>query len=70
MSLIGPIERLLLNLEVEVDPGYLFLYVNKDASVQQLKELTGQDFGVDARRWRQWLQDNNYPRNGGGTWLR
>jgi hypothetical protein len=67
-SLIEPVERLLLNLEVEVDPGDVYLYMGREESVQRLREITGQDFGGDARRWRQWLQDNNYLRHGGGSW--
>jgi hypothetical protein len=70
MSLIDPVERLLLNLEGEVDPGYVFLYISRDVAVQELKQMTGQDFGDDAGQWRQWLEDNKYPRCGGGTWVR
>jgi hypothetical protein len=68
-SLIEPIERLLVNLELDVDPADVFLFVSKDVAVERLKEITGQDFGYDARQWRQWLQNSNYPRYGGGSWL-
>jgi hypothetical protein len=70
MSLIDPVERLLLNLEEEIDPSYIFLYVNKDSAFKQLKLLTGQDFGYDARQWRQWLETNHHPRFGGGSWIK
>ena len=55
---LTPIERVLVNLEMEVDPGDVFLYMSKDEAVEKLKQITGQDFGYDARRWRQWLEDN------------
>jgi len=70
MSLIDPVERLLLNLEEDVDPGYIFLHMSRDAAVRQLKQMTGQDFGCDTRQWRKWLEDNSYPRRGGGSWVR
>jgi hypothetical protein len=58
MSLLLPLERLLVNLEGDVDPGYVFIYVPRDKALQGLKEQTGQDFGYDAKRWREWLQAN------------
>jgi hypothetical protein len=68
-SLIEPLERLLVNLELEIDPDDVFLYMEKDAAVQELKRITGQDFGCDARQWRQWLQDTSHARHGRGSWL-
>ena len=56
--------------EDDVDPSYVFLNMDKELAVQQWKGITGQDFRYDAKQWRQWLQDNNYPRYGGGTWVR
>jgi len=66
---LEPIERILVNLEMEIAPDDIFLYMSKDDAVERLKQITGQDFGYDAAGWRQWLQDN-YPRHGGGTWVR
>jgi hypothetical protein len=56
MSLLLPLERWLVNLEEDVDPGYLFIYVPKATALKMLKDQTGQDFGEDAKRWRQWLE--------------
>jgi len=56
MSLLLPLERWLVNLEEDVDPGYLFIYMPKAAALQMLKDQTGQDFGDDAKGWRQWLE--------------
>ena len=56
MSLLLPLERWLVNLEEDVEPGYLFIYVPRATALQSLKEQTGQDFGYDAKRWREWLQ--------------
>ena len=62
MSLVDPVELLLLNLEGAFDPSYVFLYIDREVALGGLRERTGQDFGYDSNRWRQWLQDNNYPR--------
>jgi hypothetical protein len=56
MSLLLPLERLFVNLEEDVDPGYVFIYVPRDMALQWLREQTGQDFGCDAKRWREWLE--------------
>lgn len=66
---LEPIERVLVSLEMEIDPTDVFLYMNKEDAVGQLKQITGQDFGDDAGLWRQWLQDH-FPRHGGGSWVR
>ncbi|MCI0641406.1 MAG: hypothetical protein L0Y72_08705 [Gemmataceae bacterium] len=57
MSLLLPLERLLVNLEEHVSPEYVFIHVPKDAALKQLEELTGQAFGYDAKRWRCWLEE-------------
>jgi hypothetical protein len=58
MSLIQPLELLLANLHGEISPEYVFLYIPKDAALAALREVTGQDFGFDAPRWREWLEIN------------
>jgi hypothetical protein len=40
MSLIDPVERLLINLEEEISPEYVFLYMSKENAVQQLGMTT------------------------------
>jgi hypothetical protein len=58
-----------LREEVEINPADAYMHVGKDVAVEELKKITGQDFGYDAWRWRRWLQDCNYPRTGGGSWV-
>ena len=60
MSLIDPIERLLANLDGEISPEYIFIYIRPDVALAELKQRTGQDFGYDSRRWREWLKDNGF----------
>lgn len=57
MSLIGPLELLLVNLENDISPEYVFLYVGKEAALRRLREETGQDFGYDTQAWRRWLEE-------------
>src|SRR5579871_6509843 len=56
MSLLLPLERWLVNLEEDVDPSYLFIYVPRVTALNLLKEQTGQDFGYDAQGWQEWLE--------------
>lgn len=57
MSLQLPLENLLVNLEEDVDPAYLFIYVPREIALELLRDFTGQDFGSDAKRWREWLEN-------------
>jgi hypothetical protein len=63
VSLIGPIELLLVNLESEISPEYLFLHVGREVALARLKVITGQDFGYDVGRWRDWLTQNGFVRH-------
>jgi hypothetical protein len=54
MSLIHPIELLLISLKENASPGY------KEDALQNLKERTGQDFGYDGKKWRRWLTENGF----------
>jgi hypothetical protein len=56
MSLLLLLERYLVNLDEDVDPGFLFIYMPRATALQLLKDETGQDFGYDAKRWREWLE--------------
>lgn len=62
MSLLFPMEMLLVNLEEDVDPGYVFIHFPKEAALRELREATGQDFGYDAVRWRLWLEEHDLVR--------
>ena len=59
MSLLLPAERYLINLESEISPEYVFIFVPKNLALAGLRLLTGQDFGYDARKWRAWLEAND-----------
>jgi hypothetical protein len=60
MSLVGPIELLLLNLEEDISPEYVFLHVDKEIARRRLNEISGQDFGFDVIKWRDWLKANGF----------
>jgi hypothetical protein len=34
------------------------LFENDQAAVETLKQFTGQDFGLDAQKWGEWLRKN------------
>lgn len=54
---LKPIERLLKNLKGEI-PAYMRReHMSKDAAYQELKAMTGQDFGLDVRRWEAWIKE-------------
>ena len=47
--------RLLLNgLEGTSDPNTLH-YISREAAYQELKQRTGQDFGYDIKKWREYV---------------
>jgi hypothetical protein len=56
MSRLTPIQLLLLNLASEIGPTRRE-YLTGDVAYEELKKLTGQDFGYDVRRWRQWFRE-------------
>lgn len=46
---------LLKNLKGEI-PSYMRReFLPKEVAYEQLKRLTGQDFGMDANRWEKWI---------------
>ena len=57
MSRLTPIERFLMNLEKRISPNRRE-YLSVEAALAGLKELTGQDFGLDAEKWREWLKSH------------
>jgi hypothetical protein len=60
MSLIHPVELFLINLEEKVSYQYPFIYMDMTLALSELKKLTGQDFGYDAKLWRKWLLENGF----------
>ena len=55
MSLSGIYQLLLHGLEGMSDPNTLH-YVSREAAYQELKERTGQDFGQDVEKWREYIR--------------
>jgi hypothetical protein len=51
-------ELYLLNLKGEIQEGRRE-YTTKDRAYQKLKELTGQDFGMDPVRWEAYLKEHD-----------
>jgi len=47
-------------LEEDIPTTYALLHIDKDIALERLKTLSGQDFGYDGQRWRQWLTENGY----------
>ncbi len=61
MSRITLTEGFLLNLEEKIGKGRRE-YLNRDAAYEKLKDLTGEDFGYDAEKWRMWIKEHGLPR--------
>jgi hypothetical protein len=57
MSLYGPYELLLRGLAGELRPKTLS-YISKEAAHEELKQLTGEDFGYDTEKWRAFIRAN------------
>ncbi len=55
MSLSGLYNILLRGLEGTSDPQTLH-FVSREAAYEELKKLTGQDFGYDVEKWREHLR--------------
>jgi len=59
MSLLNPYQILLGNLAGRIPRGTLCgLYMPKEQARELLMEETGQDFGYDVEKWREWLRRN------------
>ena len=54
MSLSSIYQLLLRGLEGSSDPSTLH-YISRDAAYQELKQRTGQDFGYDIEKWREYV---------------
>ena len=58
MSRITPIQGLLANLRGEIKPGSR-AYLPPAEAHRLLCELSGQDFGMDADRWKAWFHSRD-----------
>jgi hypothetical protein len=52
---LTPEQRLLRNLAGEIE-SHRREYLSKDEAYVQLKKMTGQDFGYDVEKWRDWFR--------------
>jgi hypothetical protein len=50
--------QLLLSNLAEQMPIGGWGYMTKEAAREQLKKLTGQDFGYDLKAWKTWLREH------------
>ena len=55
MSLSGSYQLLLRGLEGTSDPNTL-PSISREAAYQELKQRTGQDFGQDIAKWREYVR--------------
>jgi len=55
MSLRGPFSTFLGNLSGEINPKSI-AYMPKESAYEILKQRTGQDFGYDADKWKEWIK--------------
>jgi hypothetical protein len=55
MSLSGPYQLLLRGLEGMSDANALH-YISRETAYEELKQRTGQDFGLDVARWREYIR--------------
>jgi hypothetical protein len=55
MSLSHVDQLLLRGLEGTSDPNSL-QYISREAAYQELRQRTGEDFGYDAEKWRDYLR--------------
>ena len=57
MARLTPLQGFLLNLKQEIKRGTRE-YLTQNQARQMLKRVTGQDFGYDAEKWKEWLIKN------------
>jgi hypothetical protein len=55
MSLSGAYQLLLRGLEGTSNPNALH-FISRERAYEELKERTGQDFGQDVARWREYIR--------------
>ena len=57
MSRITLFQGLLMNLNQSIEVNRRE-YLTREEAYQQLKSLSGQDFGYDVESWKKWLKEN------------
>jgi hypothetical protein len=56
---LTPLQGLLLNLNQEIE-RWDRAYLTQEKALQMLKNVTGQDFGYDVEKWKEWLIANKH----------
>jgi hypothetical protein len=56
-----PAEVFLENLE-QIWPEDALDYMPRERAYEELKRLTGQDFGYDVEKWKSWLRTHRFLR--------
>jgi hypothetical protein len=54
---LSPIDRLLKNLGGDIPPRMRREYMPPETAYKKLKEMTGEDFGMDVARWKIWVNE-------------
>jgi hypothetical protein len=57
MSRLTLVQGLLRNLAQEIDQNRRE-FIPREEAYLKLKKMTGQDFGYDVPKWRQWFKNN------------
>jgi hypothetical protein len=55
----SPFMRHLANLRQQLPAGSLY-YMARETAYEKLKELSGEDFGYDDKRWEKWGVENKH----------
>jgi hypothetical protein len=59
MSRLLPLQGALKNLKGEIPEGPRE-YLPREQALEFLKRLSGEDFGYDVERWREWIRKHPY----------
>lgn len=54
---LTPIERLLKNLAGEIPQRMRREYLAPEIAYEKIKAMTGEDFGMDAAKWKTWVSE-------------
>jgi hypothetical protein len=58
MSRLMPFEGLIKNLRQEIPQSRPREYLTREQAYELLKKWSGQDFGMDDKRWESWAIEN------------
>jgi hypothetical protein len=58
MSLLRIHEMYLKNLEGTISQEHTRSYLPKEEALEELRQITGLDFGYDVKKWSDWIDSN------------